>query len=557
MASSDVASVATRPVRCAIYTRKSTEEGLAQEFNSLDAQRDCAEAYIQSQRQQGWIALPQHYDDGGFTGANLERPALKRLLADIEAGRIDCVVIYKVDRLSRSLFDFARLMDIFDKHGVTFVSVTQQLNSNTPMGRLTLNILLSFAQFERELVGERTRDKTAAARRKGKWTGGYPVLGYDSDPSRSRLVVNDGEAEQVRGIFNLFLQHQSLVATLDEIQRHRWRLKSWTTNRGQRHQGGPFDRPALVRLLTNVLYRGDIGHKGKIYRGEQPAVVDRKVWRTVNDLLAKSRRGDRAARRHPQPGAFRGLVECATCGCALVSGYTSKKGRRYPYYVCLTVQKRGAQACRGQCVSARRLEEAVVDALYRLAAESDGTLPRTLPLDRVVWRDLEEQEKRQILKTVVQRIICDRRKRQVTIRLKPAVTPDSRGSTVTVRLANSAAVDLIAPPQPKALIAQSTESGRPRITQLLALAVRFEQLLASGTARDYADLARLGGVSRARITQILNLRNLAPAIQEQILSLNGDGRETHLTEGAVRRVSGTLDWRRQMKLFTKLRTNGA
>jgi site-specific DNA recombinase len=556
MASSDLTSVATRPVRCAIYTRKSTEEGLAQEFNSLDAQRDCAEAYIQSQRQQGWMALPQHYDDGGFTGANLERPGLQRLLADIEAGRIDCVVIYKVDRLSRSLFDFARLMNIFEKHSVSFVSVTQQLNSNTPMGRLTLNILLSFAQFEREMVAERTRDKTSAARKKGKWTGGYPVLGYDSDPSRSRLAVNEGEAEQVRGIFNLFLQHQSLMATLDEIQRRGWRLKSWTTNQGQRHQGGPFDRPALIRLLRNVLYRGDIGHKGKIYRGEQPAIVERKIWRKVNDLLASRRRGHRPARGHAQSGVFSELVECANCGRALVCGYTSKKGRRYPYYVCLMVQKRGAQACRGQCVSARRLEEAVVDALYRIAAESDGTLRRTLPLDRMVWRDLNEPEKRQILKTAVERIICDRRKRQVTIRLKPAVTADSRGSTVTVRLTNSAAVDRTAPPQPKTLIAETTEKGRPRITQLLALAVRLEQLLANGTAKDYADLARLGGVSRARITQILNLRNLAPAIQEQILFLNGNGREKDLTERAVRRVSGTLDWRRQAKLFTKLRTNG-
>jgi site-specific DNA recombinase len=502
------------------------------------------------------MALPQHYDDGGFTGANLERPGLQRLLADIEAGRIDCVVIYKVDRLSRSLFDFARLMNIFEKHSVSFVSVTQQLNSNTPMGRLTLNILLSFAQFEREMVAERTRDKTSAARKKGKWTGGYPVLGYDSDPSRSRLVVNEGEAEQVRGIFNLFLQHQSLMATLDEIQRRGWRLKSWTTNQGQRHQGGPFDRPALIRLLRNVLYRGDIGHKGKIYRGEQPAIVERKIWRKVNDLLASRRRGHRPARGHAQSGVFSELVECANCGRALVCGYTSKKGRRYPYYVCLMVQKRGAQACRGQCVSARRLEEAVVDALYRIAAESDGTLRRTLPLDRMVWRDLNEPEKRQILKTAVERIICDRRKRQVTIRLKPAVTADSRGSTVTVRLTNSAAVDRTAPPQPKTLIAETTEKGRPRITQLLALAVRLEQLLANGTAKDYADLARLGGVSRARITQILNLRNLAPAIQEQILFLNGNGREKDLTERAVRRVSGTLDWRRQVKLFTKLRTNG-
>jgi len=207
-----------RTVRCAAYTRKSTEEGLSQEFNSLDAQRECAEAYILSQRQEGWTVLPQHYDDGGCSGANLDRPALQRLLADIQAGQIDCVVIYKVDRLSRSLFDFARLMQVFEKHGVRFVSVTQQLNSNTPMGRLTLNVLLSFAQFEREIISERTRDKQSAARRKGKWTGGYPVLGYDPEPSRSCLMVNAREAAQVREIFGLFLLYGSLDATLPEIQ---------------------------------------------------------------------------------------------------------------------------------------------------------------------------------------------------------------------------------------------------------------------------------------------------------------------------------------------------
>jgi DNA invertase Pin-like site-specific DNA recombinase len=179
-------------VRCAIYTRKSTEEGLSQEFNSLDAQRECAQAYILGQRQQGWTVLPEPYDDGGFSGAHLARSALQRLLADIQAGKVDCVVIYKVDRLSRSLFDFARIMQILEKHGVSFVSVTQQLNSNTPMGRLTLHVLLSFAQFEREIISERTRDKQSAARRKGRWTGGYPVLGYDADPRRGRLVVMNG-----------------------------------------------------------------------------------------------------------------------------------------------------------------------------------------------------------------------------------------------------------------------------------------------------------------------------------------------------------------------------
>jgi site-specific DNA recombinase len=503
------------------------------------------------------MVLAQHYDDGGFTGANLQRPALKRLLADIEAGRVDCVVIYKVDRLSRSLFDFARLMDIFDKHGVSFVSVTQQLNSNTPMGRLTLNILLSFAQFERELVGERTRDKTAAARRKGKWTGGYPVLGYDADPSRSRLIVNEAEARQVRGIFGLFLQHQSLAGTLEEIRRRRWRLKSWTNKRGQRHQGGPIDRPALLRLLTNVLYRGDIGHKGKIYRGEQPAIIDRKIWRQVNALLAKRKRRNPPANIHPQPrtGVFRGLLQCANCGGALVYGYTTKKGRQHPYYVCLTVKKRGAQACGGQCVSARRLEEAVVNELYRFAVESPGELSRILPLDRTVWRDLDEREKRRIVEATVERVVCDRRKRQATIQLKPRVTTDPSVVERIVRLSSVAVVERT-PPKPALLPAQYAEPGRPRITQLMALALRLEELLANGTARHYADLARLGGVSRARITQVLNLRNLAPAIQEELLSFNGKSWAT-VTERELRRVSATLDWRWQMKLFEKLRESRA
>src|SRR4051812_39590296 len=194
-------------VRCAIYTRKSTEEGLEKEFNSLDAQRESGEAFIKSQIHEGWSCLPENYDDGGFTGGNMERPALRRLLADIEAGRIDCVVVYKVDRLSRSLLDFARMMEVFDKHRISFVSVTQQFNTTHSMGRLTLNILLSFAQFEREIISERTRDKIAATRRKGKWSGGLPVLGYDVDERGTRLLVNEDEAARVRAIFALYLEH--------------------------------------------------------------------------------------------------------------------------------------------------------------------------------------------------------------------------------------------------------------------------------------------------------------------------------------------------------------
>src|SRR5262245_9597941 len=221
-------------MRCAVYTRKSTEEGLEQEFNSLDAQREAALAYIASQRHDGWLASSARYDDGGYTGANLERPALQRLLADLAAGHIDVVLVHKVDRLSRSLLDFARLMEIFDKHQVAFVAVTQHFNSATSMGRLVLNILLSFAQFERELIAERTRDKIAAARRKGKWAGGHPVLGYDVDPRGFKLVVNPAEAERVRAIFQLYLQEKSLRAVVNALHQRGWRTKQWTTRKGHR-----------------------------------------------------------------------------------------------------------------------------------------------------------------------------------------------------------------------------------------------------------------------------------------------------------------------------------
>ena len=223
--------------RCAVYTRKSTEDGLEQEFNSLDAQREAGEAFIASQRSEGWECLPQHYDDGGFTGGNMDRPALQRLLADIEAGKVDCVVVYKVDRLSRSLLDFARMMETFEKHHVSFVSVTQQFNTSTSMGRLVLNVLLSFAQFEREIISERTRDKIAAARRKGKWSGGMPLLGYDVDPRGSKLIVNEDEAARVRAIFELYLERQSMIATIEELDCRGWVNKRWTTRKGHERGG--------------------------------------------------------------------------------------------------------------------------------------------------------------------------------------------------------------------------------------------------------------------------------------------------------------------------------
>jgi site-specific DNA recombinase len=224
-------------IRCAIYTRKSTEEGLQQDFSSLDAQREAGEAFVASQRNEGWQLVPDRFDDGGFTGGNMDRPALQRLLAAIEAGRVNCVVVYKVDRLSRSLMDFARMMELFDRCGASFVSVTQQFNTINSLGRLTLNILLSFAQFERELISERTRDKMCAARKKGKWIGGHPVLGYDIDTKARRLVVNSAEAHQVRTIFDQYLEQGAMLPVLQDLDLRGWRTKQWTTEAGQTRGG--------------------------------------------------------------------------------------------------------------------------------------------------------------------------------------------------------------------------------------------------------------------------------------------------------------------------------
>jgi site-specific DNA recombinase len=281
--------VADRIVHCAIYTRKSTDEGLDQGFNSLDAQREAAEAFILSQRSEGLVALPVHYDDGGYSGGSPDRPALQRLIADVRAGAVDCVVVYKVDRLSRSLIDFARIIAAFEEHNVSFVSVTQQFNTTNSLGRLTLNILLSFAQFEREIIAERTRDKLSAARRKGKWTGGRLMLGYDIDSRGARLILNADEANRVRTIFDLYLDYKALMPLVRELNRRGWHTKQWVTKRGESYGGKAFTKGRLYRLLTNPIYTGRIEFKGEFYEGEHQAIVEAATWESVQGTLHRFR----------------------------------------------------------------------------------------------------------------------------------------------------------------------------------------------------------------------------------------------------------------------------
>ena len=352
-------------IRCAIYTRKSTEVGLEQDFNSLDAQREASLAYIQSQRHEGWKCLPQRYDDGGFTGGNMDRPALKRLLADIEAGQIDCVVAYKLDRLSRSLLDFARIIGIFEKHHVSFVSITQQFNSATSMGRLVLNVLLSFAQFEREIISERTRDKIAATRRKGKWSGGLPVLGYDVDSQVLRLVVNPKEATQVRAIFDLYLKHQALLPVVRELERRGWRTKAWVTRKGRKLGGQPFVKSNLHKLLTNATYAGKLRYKKELHNGEHPAIVDPAQWQKVQELLQRHRhRG--STERNRSGAILKGLLYCRPCGSAMSPTYSSKGSKHYRYYICTNAQKRGWDHCPSQSVPAGPMERIVREQISKV-----------------------------------------------------------------------------------------------------------------------------------------------------------------------------------------------
>ena len=365
----EAAGAVKKMVRCAIYTRKSTEEGLSMDFNSLDAQREAAEAFVHSQRHEGWVVLPEKFDDGGFTGGNIDRPALKRLMAEIEAGHVDAVVVYKVDRLSRSLLDFSRLMETFDKYACSFVSVTQQFSTVNSMGRLTLNILLSFSQFEREVIGERTRDKMSAARKKGKWVGGSLILGYDLDRDRRKLVVNEDEAQEVRNIFALYLEKRSVLATVQELNRRGWPRKTWAGKVGQPCGGGAWTKSNLTHLLTNAHYVGKVDYQGEIYEGEHDAIIDGATWAKSQALLTRNRQQVVPTTRNKYGALLRGILKCGTCGCSMNHTYTAKEKIRYRYYVCQNAAKRGYASCDTRSIPAQEIEDFIVDRMAAIGSD--------------------------------------------------------------------------------------------------------------------------------------------------------------------------------------------
>jgi site-specific DNA recombinase len=369
-------------VRVAVYTRKSVTEGLDQQFNTLHAQRDAVESYVRSMQGAGWQALEDRYDDGGFSGATTDRPAFQRLMADVAASKVDVVAVYRLDRLSRSLVDFAGLMREFEQRGVAFVSVTERFDTSTPLGRMTLNLLATFAQFERESTAQRTRDKIGASRRRGMWTGGRPVLGYDV--VGKKLVVNEVEADQVRRIFQLYLDLGGVVAVVEELRLRGVVNKRWVTRSGEPQGGSLFEKNSLNTTLRNPLYVGDVRAGDDNVPGEHEAIVPREQWDAVQRQLSAQAPdvGARATKR--SKALLSGLARCK-CGAALTPTTAKGRGRTYAYYACARLVKQGSAACPGSRVAAHVLEPFVVERVREI-----GRKPEVL--DAAIAADRDERD---------------------------------------------------------------------------------------------------------------------------------------------------------------------
>ena len=495
-------------IHCAIYTRKSTDDGLDQEFNSLDAQREACDAYIKSQSSLGWRVSEKRFDDGGISGGTMDRPALKDLIAQIEAGRISVIVVYKIDRLTRSLADFARLVEILDRHNASFVSVTQQFNTTSSMGRLTLNVLLSFAQFEREVTSERIRDKVAASKRRGMWMGGFPPLGYDI--FERRLVINEREAQTVRTIFALATKAASVASLCRHLRAKSIRAKKWITLKGKQSGGGTITRTMLARLLTNPVYIGKIRHDGTTYNGEHRAIIDETLWNSVQERLDNTRQLRQSVSNTKANALLAGLVY-DEAGNRMVPSHTRRKKSIYRYYVSTPLIRPGKKLAGSLGrVSAKRLESEVVAALEN--AKITGS---DASLDDMIAK--------------VSKIVLTRDGMEINV-------TSAEGSEQLLRIP----VSLASGKSAARIIQRDGANHRNEaLIKAIALGIRWRSKLSEGRYPSVLSLAKAEGYSERYVWKTLRLANLAPDIVDAIL----DGRQpSHLNLHRLNDSAFTGDW---------------
>jgi len=544
---------------CAIYTRKSTEDGLDQEFNSLDAQREACEAFVLSQKSQGWKAIDSRYDDGGFSGGNTERPALKQLMADIAAKRVHIVVVYKVDRLTRSLADFAKLVELFDAHGVSFVSVTQQFNTTSSMGRLTLNVLLSFAQFEREVTGERIRDKIAASKRKGMWMGGTPPIGYT--PHERTLMIDDDQADCIREIFRLYLEQGCVRRLKTKLDKLDWLTPIKKTRRDREMGGKPYSRGHLYRILRNPIYIGKIAHKDKVFAGNQPAIVDMEMWKAVQERLSRNLNNHRTRSTAADPSLLTGLL-FDDQGNRLTPTHAKKGERRYRYYIAQplieTIRDFSPASLR---LPARELENAVIGAIESMLTDESRLLGLMDVIDADQARGRMSQAKKLanelsggkssdrigILNRIVSRVTVQTHSIVIVLRSNALwslgdVSDDSPTTSIEVP------VQLKRCGMAMRLVVQPTGTPTPRNPdpKMVALIAKAHQWLAKLTSGQYVSIqaiAQQENVSRSYFTRMIYIAFLDPFIVQRIL--RGDHPMELNAERLNRIVPLPLDWGEQ------------
>ena len=565
----------SRKLRCAIYTRKSTEEGLQQDFNSLDAQREACEAFIASQRHEGWMTLPTQYDDGGYSGGTVERPALHRLLEDIRGSKVDVVVVYKIDRLTRSLLDFARIVEVFDAHNVSFVSITQAFNTATSMGRLTLNVLLSFAQFEREVTGERIRDKIAASKKRGMWMGGYPPLGYDVKDRK--LVVNEAEAETARHIFRRYRELGSVHLLKEHLDAAGIVSKRRIAPDGRRYGAKPMTRGALYHMLQNRIYRGEIVHKDQSYAGEHAQIIDADLWREVQKTLAANRVDRSACNGNNHVSLLAGLIYDMH-GERMTPSHAVKKGVRYRYYVSKGLVTGGVKAeSKGQRIPAAHIEALVTGRICAWLADSVAVLnavqchgPDAVAQKRLLdaaarlassWQGLDAERLRAILRTMVVKVQVYSDRVEVTLDQMGIAhwLNDEEQEQLTYLEGNGRGRHLIVLSilarlkrtgiEMRLVVEDGSEPANvdPVLVRLLLRAHAIRARLLQEPSLPLKEIAAEEGISSSYATRLLRLGFLAPDIVTAIL--NGKHPPQLTANRLMDDTRLPLDWSAQRKLL--------
>ena len=556
--------MAEKNLRCAVYTRKSTEDGLLQEFNSLDAQYEACAAYALSQRHEGWTVVPERYDDGGFSGGNMQRPGLVRLLGDVAAGKVDIILVYKIDRLTRSLADFAKIVDVLDKAEASFVSITQSFNTTTSMGRLTLNMLLSFAQFEREVTGERIRDKIAASKRKGMWMGGPVPLGYEVD--NRKLVINQKEADLVRHIYQRYLELPSVVELADELNRQGHRTKVQNRTSGPHKGGCIFRRGTLYHLLSNRIYLGQMTHKADYFPGEHPSIIPTELWEAVQNKFKANASGTSRRLKSQQPSLLVGLVFDGE-GRAMTPSHATKPGKRYRYYVTRTDQLDDAPAWR---VSAHDLERLVCDRLSEQLADqqflcdlAEGASAEAIQqvlakadLAAATLRSGSASARHDLVNEVITRIDLSDDAIDLTLSkfalatamgLEPDQDMENKSMVLTLpatRVRHGHQLRLIIPAPQSISIVQATRDEK--LVALIAEAHHARQLILANPDRSIAAIAADHGRCRTRLGKLAALACIAPDIVTAIV----EGRlPPTLTARTLQDIDLPLAWPDQRALL--------